>query len=215
MQINDYKTIYNMVAASFVPLTIMIVVDNLNRYGELLDLDTFNSYFSRTDKTFICWWLLAFINYTVVPLVYFVVKAKLNRWLWVPLYLVHQAVLLCVPSMFVEQYKPGFGNCMVIMIEGVRMMMKSHSYLRNKLLYCTDNPYKDLDREFTKDKEYKRPVFSVEDISMEIRRYSYFFVSPTLVYRDSYTLTSKRSFTRAFIHFGNFLICLYYCTWWY
>ena len=75
MQINDYKTIYNMVAASFVPLTIMIVVDNLNRYGELLDLDTFNSYFSRTDKTFICWWLLAFINYSVVPLVYFVVKA--------------------------------------------------------------------------------------------------------------------------------------------
>lgn len=137
MHIKDYKTIYNMVAASFIPLTIMIFVDNLSRYGELLDFNTLNDCFLRLDKVFICWWVLAFVCYSIVPLVYFTVKANLSRWIWITLYLTHQISLLCLPTLFVERYQPGFGSRMVIMIEGIRMMMKSHSYLRTKLLYCT------------------------------------------------------------------------------
>jgi sterol O-acyltransferase len=202
-----------MVAASFLPLTIMIVIDNLNRYGELLDIKTFNERFLCFDKLFICWWMLAFINYSVVPLVYYTIKSNLSSYIWVPLYLAHQAALLCIPMLFVEKYSPGLGTCMIVMIEGIRMMMKSHSYLRNKLLYCTDNPYKYFSPDFLKDKtdDSRLPIFNVMDLSTEIRRYSYFFIAPTLIYRDSYTLNPHRNFTRAFIHLTNFVICLYYC----
>lgn len=33
MEITDYKTIYNMVAASLIPLTILLIVDNLSKHG--------------------------------------------------------------------------------------------------------------------------------------------------------------------------------------
>lgn len=142
MEINDYKTIYNMVAASFIPLTILIVIDNYNKYGELLDIATFYKCFDGMDKVFVCWWVLSIINFTVVPLVHYTVTLELSKAIWIPLYVMHQLLFLCLPSMCVEKFKPGFGACMIIMIEGARMMMKSHSYFRNKLLYCTDNKYK-------------------------------------------------------------------------
>ena len=145
MQINDYKTIYNIVAASFVPLTILIVIDNFSKYGELLDIHTFGECFRNADKMFICWWMLAFVNYTIVPLVYYSISLKLSVWIWVLIYLAHQLLLLCLPSMFVDKYNPGFGACMIIMIEGARMMMKSHSYLRNKMLYCTNNRFRNVE----------------------------------------------------------------------
>lgn len=128
-----------MVAASFIPLTILIVIDNYNKYGELLDINTFWRCFDRIDKVLMCWFVLATIGFTVVPLVHYTVKLNLSKLLWIPLYLLHQLALLCLPTLFVEKYQPGFGACMIIMIEGARMMMKSHSYFRNKLLYCTDN----------------------------------------------------------------------------
>jgi sterol O-acyltransferase len=128
-----------MVAASFIPLTVLIIIDNYNKYGELLDIKTFWKCFEGIDKVLVCWWLLTLVEFSVVPLVYYTIKMELTRWVWVPLYVLQQAVLLCLPSMCVEMFQPGFGACMIIMIEGARMMMKSHSYFRNKILYCTDN----------------------------------------------------------------------------
>lgn len=60
-------------------------------------------------------------------------------------------------------------------------------------------------------KEHKMPTFTMGDLSTEIRRFSYYFIAPTLIYRDNYTLTPQRSFSRAVIHFMNFMLCLYYC----
>ena len=46
VKIADFNVIYNIVTASFLLLTIMIVVNNLSRYSELLDFKIFkfNSY---------------------------------------------------------------------------------------------------------------------------------------------------------------------------
>jgi hypothetical protein len=33
MEITDYKTIYNMVAASLIPLTILLIVENMSKHG--------------------------------------------------------------------------------------------------------------------------------------------------------------------------------------
>jgi sterol O-acyltransferase len=48
------------------------------------------------------------------------------------------------------------------------------------------------------------------DFPGELRRLSYFFVAPTLIYRDVYTLTPIRSMAKIFIHSINFLACIYY-----
>jgi hypothetical protein len=36
----------------------------------------------------------------------------------------------------------GFASVLIVMIEATRMVLKSHSYFRTKMLYLTDNKYK-------------------------------------------------------------------------
>lgn len=139
-----------MVAASFIPLTIMLIMDNVNHTGSLLDLATLKNYFDKFDKGFICWWFLACFNYLVILIVYGVIKNKWSRCFWVTIYAIYQITLLSISTIFVEKFQPGFATCLVIMIEGARMMMKAHSYLRNKLLYCTDNEFKNFSPEIFK-----------------------------------------------------------------
>ena len=96
-----------------------------------------------------------------------------------------------------------------------RISMKMHSYLRNKLLYCTENEYKGLIPDEFKSKGFDsksifQPKFEMSDYWTEIKRFSFFFVAPTLLYRDSYIKTSKRSYRAAAFHFLNFFLCIYF-----
>lgn len=62
-----------------------------------------------------------------------------------PIYFIHQACLLGLAIYVSENEKLGFASVMVIMAEATRMVMKSHSYFRTKVLYLTDNEYKHLE----------------------------------------------------------------------
>lgn len=92
--------------------------------------------------------------------------------------------------------------------------MKSHSYFRTKLLYLKKNEFKNFDPH-EKSNSPKKPIatkFKItnENIFEEFARLSYFFIIPTLIYRDSYTLTPLRSMSKMIAHFINFLACMYY-----
>lgn len=137
MEITDYKTIYNMVAASLIPLTILLIVDNMSKHGELLDFGTLSACFAGGEKVFVAWWLLAIINYSIICLVKAIFHYHLPRFVWVPIYSLIQFSLIYIPIHVISLYQPGFGCRMAIVMEGARMIMKAHSYLRNKLLYCT------------------------------------------------------------------------------
>lgn len=128
---------------------------------------------------------------------------------------------------------------MILMAEATRMVMKSHSYFRTKMLYLTDNEYKHYNikgytvtnnkidkvdipaspsikalRQQQKDEASKSIYIDVEncDIFTEFKNLSYFFVVPTIIYRDRYTLTPIRSMSNIILHSLNFLACIYYCT---
>lgn len=94
--------------------------------------------------------------------------------------------------------------------------MKSHSYFRTKLLYLKDNNFKAWvpPRRKTKDSEEKEEPPKIKitlgDFYTEVKRFSYFFVCPTLIYRDEYTLTPLRSTTSILFNFINFMACIYY-----
>ena len=104
------------------------------------------------------------------------------------------------------------------------MVMKAHSYIRTKLLYIKKNPYMDFEfrgmkvLNVTPEEEYnnKGKEFKISireaDIFGEMKKLSYFFFCPSLIYRDSYVLTPVRSFRRMIAHLLNFLACCYYGT---
>lgn len=83
------------------------------------------------------------IHYTIVPITKFCIKHP-KKYIWLPLYLVHQCMLMGLAIWVSENVKLGFASVMIVMTEATRMVMKSHSYFRTKMLYLTDNEYKDL-----------------------------------------------------------------------
>ena len=214
MKITDYSTIYNMMAASLIPLTILLIVENISKHGELLDFETLSLCFEGVDKAFITWWLLAAICYSVVALVKATFTFELPRSVWCPLYVIILSSLFVIPYQIINKYELGFGCRMAVVMEGTRMAMKAHSYLRNKLLYCSDNKFRDKVPAFvlrnSKAESMKIPNFDLGDISTEIRRFTYFFIAPTLIYRDQYTLVPKRRFSVILEHFFNFFTCVFY-----
>lgn len=84
-------------------------------------------------KVFLTWWLLAFIHFTIIALVFVAVKTTATTW--IPLYIIHQIALLYVGISSVIGEPLGFASVFIVLCETVRMVMKSHSYFRTKLLY--------------------------------------------------------------------------------
>jgi sterol O-acyltransferase len=82
---------------------------------------------------------------------------------------------------------------MILMCEHARLMMKTHSYLRNKLLYGIKENIKYA--EYLPDiakkkgltvKDLNNPEISIGDFETEISRFTYFLLAPTLLYRYIY-----------------------------
>ena len=126
--------------------------------------------------------------YSIILLVKAILHYHLPKIVWIPIYCLIQFTLMYFPIHLISVYQPGFGSRMAIVMEGTRMAMKAHSYLRNKLLYCTDNKYRSKVPNFitknSKADSIKFPTFTIKDVSTEIRRFTYFFIAPTLIYRD-------------------------------
>lgn len=105
-------------------------------------------------------------------------------------------------------------------IEAVRISLKIHSYFRNKLLYCTENKYKhfipkDL-KGSLKIEDLNIPETNLGSIFVEIKRFSYYFIAPTLIYRDSYIKynlrngSTKRDYKFLAANLMNFLLTIYF-----
>ena len=138
----DFKTLYNMVVASFCVLTFCLVYDNYVVDGELMDMTAFLKFFRGAQTVFVSWWILVFCHFTIIPITYIAIQTSIKIWL--PLYVLHLMVLIAFPGYISTGDHLGFASGFIIMCEGVRMLMKSHSYFRTKLLYIKPNQYKDF-----------------------------------------------------------------------
>ena len=206
-----------MVVASFCILTFCLLYDNYITTGTVINMTAFVKFFRGSDTVFLNWCILVLIHFSIIPLVKIALKTKI--FVWLPLYISH---ILCIVYFSLQvSYTAnlGFASVFIIMCEGTRMFMKSHSYLRSKLLYLKNNSFKDYEVQGRKvngeDKNDPKMKITFGDFPLEVKRLSYFFFAPTLIYRDHYTLTPLRSVTKIFIHFINFMACIYYCNYLY
>ena len=141
-EIKDFHTLYNMVVASFIILTVSLFYDSYVQKGQILDIFSFLKFFSGAKTVIFSWLILATIFFLIV----FIMKIALrtNRYIWIPLYVCHVSANLTVAIYFAKSEDLGFASVLIIMAESVRMLMKAHSYLRTKLLYLKENRYRDF-----------------------------------------------------------------------
>lgn len=132
-----------MVVASFCILTFCLLYDNYITHGAIINVTAFLYFFRGTQKVFLSWWMLAILQYTIIPITKIGLKNPI--FVWAPIYVVHLVCLVYLPISIVTSADLGLGSVFILMCEGVRMMMKSHSYFRTKLLYLKENEYKNFE----------------------------------------------------------------------
>ena len=131
-----------MVVASFIILTFSLFYDSYIQKGEIVDMIAMFNFFSGAKTVIMAWMILAVIFFCIV----FITKLALRtpNYIWFPIYIAHASANIYVATYFSKSEDLGFASILIIMAESVRMIMKAHSYIRTKLLYLKDNPYKDF-----------------------------------------------------------------------
>jgi len=114
---------------------------------------------------------------------------------------------------------------MVVSCEMVRMSMKMHAYLREKMLYGRNNKQKQADAEVKTYAEFipkwaEKHGVEISDLDLpqieigtfyeESIRFLYFHFVPTLIYRDSYIRSPSIRWPFVVRHITAFLLIIFY-----
>jgi hypothetical protein len=96
--------------------------------------------FTGLHNVLLYWLVLTIIHFSIIPITK--ISLKLPNILWIPLYVFHLCSLMGFAMKVSDSNDIGFASVLIVMIEATRMVLKSHSYFRTKMLYLTDNKYK-------------------------------------------------------------------------
>ena len=124
-----------MMAASLLILTFTLCYDNYVSKGNLIDMVAFMDFFRGWERIFLTWWLLTFVHFSIILILF--VALKSSAIVWIPLYFLHQFALINIGIRSVVNQPLGFATIFIGLCETIRMVMKSHSYFRTKMLYLT------------------------------------------------------------------------------
>ncbi|CAD8085668.1 unnamed protein product [Paramecium primaurelia] len=212
---SDYKTLYHMMMASmFILMGNLWIQDYLER-GIIFDMETFFWCFQTPVLVAELWFALVLSSYLTVYWVNYCYQNKIKSFTAILVFSLHQIISILAACYMTSAWVNGFGSRMIVMCEAVRMMMKNYSYARNKMLYGTENKYKYyILQQFEKKGITKQnallPDINIQSLSQELKRYTYFFLAPTLLYRDYYVKAPNYSKKKVIIEFANFFLCIYY-----
>jgi hypothetical protein len=100
-----------MMAASFLILTFCLVYDNYVTKGSIIDVVAFKDFFRGWEGIFLTWWLLAFVHFSIIPILF--ISLKTTAKIWIPLYIIHQCVLMNIGIRAVIHQHLGFASVFI------------------------------------------------------------------------------------------------------
>ncbi|XP_040196566.1 sterol O-acyltransferase 2-like [Rana temporaria] len=201
MEVEHFRTIYHMfLAALCVFMISTVAVDIIDQGRVVFEFDLLMFTFGQLGT--VAWsWICLFTYTLLVPYKTIVFwgslypksnhKIMLSAFVGIFL-LVAQTCVLCIfPVYVVKHYQLPPASSFIVILEQVRLLMKSHSFLREAASAI-------LQKE---NKEVHLPKLS---------SYLYFLFCPTLIYRDSYPRTPYIRWKYVIKNFSQFLGCLFF-----
>uniref|UniRef100_A0A8C9ZP41 O-acyltransferase n=1 Tax=Sander lucioperca TaxID=283035 RepID=A0A8C9ZP41_SANLU len=203
-EINHIRTIYHMfIAVLLIFCLSTLAVDYIDQGRLVLEFDLLFFAFGKLG-TVTCAWLVMFVYTLLVP--YFTLvfwgsfyhsfPSKLGLSLGTGLVL--SAVQTCVLGLFpiyvAVHYQLPPASRFIVILEQIRFLMKSYSFMRETVPVIMKNPAK----------EGESPRFPT------LSSYLYFLFCPTLIYRESYPRNTHIRWKYVGITLGMILGCLFY-----
>ena len=216
-QNENVRTVYHIFIATMFVMILGEILDNYFNKGVLIDLSLFVFVFVDMTHVVQFWFFMAVLCFLIIPFVQLIVHKKLSPLVWLPIYTLHQLSIYVFSCAFCLIMQLPIASGFIITCEMVRMSLKMHSYLREKLLFGNgDNEYARFIPESLVKKgvtlEYLTlPEITIKDIPTEFHRFLYFFFAPTLIYRDSYPrIQSQRRYNMIFASLLNVVGTIFY-----
>lgn len=125
---------YNIAVASLVWLGLSVVFEEVSS-GSLPDMSMMMWAFSRTNVVIVAWWSMFLTSFLVVWLVQYVHHSQAPMKVWVVLYVGIQCLLVGIGIYAALHFQLPPASGFIVMCESVRMFMKVHGYMREKLLH--------------------------------------------------------------------------------
>ena len=177
-------------------LMLYIITEEFYETGNIIDFGIIIFAFSNFHIVIETWLILSAISFSVVPIIQLVKIFKLNKYFFIPAAIVAHLTLYFVAIFSCFYHKLPPASAIIVTTECVRVSMKFHAYMRDKLLfgrpenqgarkYAHFIPQRSLNAGATIE-DLKLPVITIEDLFTELGRFAYFFICPSLVYRDKF-----------------------------
>lgn len=202
------KTLYHIAVASFSVLFMNLILREYKETGRFIDVTTLLSIFNKPDAVFNIWIRVFFAHLLIIPFTRWVHFSRPFSLLWKTIYVAFHLALFSYSARFCLQNQLEFASASIVMCECVRMQMKMHSYLRNKLLYGSDI-WKDYQKSVPgRNHDGYMPQIKFYKVSRELNNFIYFHFAPTLIYRDRYIKGPPTQYSKVVFHFVNFFMCI-------
>ncbi|XP_034035584.1 sterol O-acyltransferase 1 [Thalassophryne amazonica] len=205
-EVNHIRTIYHMFIALLILFILStLVVDFLDEGRLVLDFDLLVYAFGQFPLV-VCTWICMFLSVLLVPYVLFVLWSqsqsaavrhpKLYSLFFGSLFVLYQTLGLgFLPTYVVVTNSFPPASCFIIIMEQVRLMMKTYSFVREN-----------VPNVLIRAKEKNSPGPLVPQVS----HYLYFLFAPTLIYRDKYPRNPVIRWGYVTTKFLQVLGCLFY-----
>lgn len=131
----DFQSIYNIFITIMVWLGVNILLQEWFVHHRLVDTSMFFIAFGKMEYVLSILVMMNFWCTLMVPFVQAINAGqwRAKRWLWV--YGLYHAALLSIPSYYTVHLELPIASGLIVMCEMARLCMKSHAYVREKILY--------------------------------------------------------------------------------
>ncbi|KAK7447324.1 hypothetical protein BaRGS_00040209 [Batillaria attramentaria] len=203
LESSHIQTIYHIFVAILIVFSLNTLVYDWVEKGTLnLNFDMIVWAFGKFPKVMSLWVCMQLSTLLVVyPAFYYWSTHRkpgspdLYDGLWLLLFILYQTAFLALPVKYVVDNDLPPASCVVITCEQLRLIMKTHAFIR-------ENAQKVLSQKKDDDDE--------SDECPDFSKYLYFLFAPTLVYRDNYPRTKTIQWRYVVSNFGQVLACLFY-----
>lgn len=212
----NYKTLYYMILNLFLYLLLWVLISDYKKTGNIIDVEFWVNTFSGL-PIIMGYWLCIFIcSFSIVFYVkliqwYSQTYNKINYYLFFLGYLAMQFFIYFFVFYKLSQHQFKIPCNLIISIEMARISMKIHGYFREKILYGLKEFHMKYANYSYKSHEQMNNSISdikINDLESELKRFLYYMVCPSLIYRDNYPRLPHYRFSKIISHFSNFTLCI-------
>ncbi|XP_014678013.1 PREDICTED: sterol O-acyltransferase 1-like isoform X2 [Priapulus caudatus] len=205
LEVSHVRSIYHVFVAILILFTLNTLIQDYLDTGRLvLDFSLILWAMGKIPQVMFVWAVMMLSTMAIVfcTLQFWAgSRTPLKTWqasdyFWLAIYIVYMCLFLYFPMRWVLIYQLPPASTTIIVAEQTRLIMKTHSFVRETITRVVN--FKAKDDEET-DQQF--PDFSC---------YLYFLFAPTLVYRDHYPRTSKVRWNHVATNFAEVVASLIY-----